>query len=1672
MYIARKILERLDARIGTFVARGNYKRALDTAARAVRLNRRCFGEDDPHTVRALSVHAAMGMALGEFDGAIELLERLLPLFERGYGAAHLETAQHLGRLATAYWASGRLDESLALCERAHEVFEQTPGAEPLTAQSFSHLAALNMQSAKFEEAERQLVRAIHIFERLAGPLSFATGLPVNNLALLHYEQGDFDLAEPLLARACTIFDRAVGARSPISLTVRNNQARLYMQQGRYEKAQALHEHVLAEREKTLGPRHRDTMQSVLNLAAVYLSQGRFADGDLLLRRAIATYEETLGSDAIELGMSLSNLGHSYWRQDRYGEAEPLLTRALALFERVLGEQHTLVANVTNLLANVHAEEGRHQNAGTLYERALAISEATVGPHHHDTASQLVNLAIHCRQTGERLDAAQQMHLRAIDILERTVGRHHPTLSLAHAVHAHLLEKLGRPEEAFAAMIEASAGQTNILLARLAATSETGGTLAVQEPLGRLYQFLSLVMRSFARSPAHVAAAFSVVLQRKAVVVDAALAQRTALLGTRYPDLRPQLAEATALRRGLLRKTLDGPVERESLTQHQETLREWQTRLEQLESKLARQIPELELNEALLHVDAERVAAALPVDAALIEFVHFPVFLPDARVSEGEAEWGGIRYAAFIATSGKSSPSFHFVDLGDGEEIDSLVTELRQRIVGTAADPPADPGPDGARLYTILVEPLLACIGTATHLFVCPDGGLNLLPFETLPVPGCGYLLDRIGISYLGSGRDVLRLRARTQLKPAAAVVVSDPAFDLTATGPPSRSAASGSPTGHAHAATHRLMRNVSFPDLPGTRFEGLSVARHLGVAPLSGGDVLKGRIKALESPRILHIATHGFFFGAGEARPPEKADSLMSAPARIDALALHDNPMLRSGLLLAGARTWLNGGTPPADAEDGLLTAEDISTMDLRGSELAVLSACNTALGEVRSGEGVVGLRRAFVVAGAKTLVMSLWEVDDLATLILMDRFYGNLLERGLSRSQSLREAQRYLREELTVALLRTEWLTNARIESVAAQDDSVRTHCETWLQWCNASRDDTDVPFHESLYWAGFVLVGDPGPLVEHTSVRHAVSKDGNSSEEADAAVAAAIAGLPARTRALLSVLSLLSAGPISYSVLERSADILVKLPEVAEELVQAPRRLWIRHRMQGWRARRAGVALTLCTHKAVIRQAVEDLAAAGLIDFTDNAVRVRTDVRRIESRMRELPSRSLLKFAGALVERHVKSEPVSVADYEEAMRLGAEVGTQCVRSATHDVRILGGRLLLETGKRQFMRGEFQEAERLSRRAMECRAEVFGWHNVVTGQAMHQLAWVLNASGQYGESAVYFERAVETYAKAFVFAVLLPQHFEILKDRGVVLIEAGRYLEAEDLYSSGLKVLAVTGRRRSQKAAQCSSDLARTLMELGRYEQAEECIRRSLSIYERRAATALPIAGCSSFLASLLVTRGGDIDEAEMLARRALLFHEQTHMLFRVHAAAALVSLARVLKAKNDLEGARERYEHALRVTEGVVGPENTVRSMCLMDLALLLRACGRAAEAESLCAPVVNTLRERRGRHHPLTGVALRQYGTVLAGIPGRSAEAEQRCREGLAVCERSLGREHISTAHANHALGEILADSRRHDVARAFFEAALAVRERVLGTGHRQTLDSRERLQSAICSIDVTS
>jgi tetratricopeptide (TPR) repeat protein len=903
--------------------------------------------------------------------------------------------------------------------------------------------------------------------------------------------------------------------------MRRRSARL-RDQGHYQQAFVLLQHCLKRSQTWLGDNHPHTANTLNDLGILSQALGDPERARSYVEQALKIYRRVQGEDHRDTAEIMNNLGYLLQALGDLATARPHLEQALEICRRVQGENHPNTAVCLNNLGLLLQALGDREGARPCYKQALEINRRVLGDHLH-TALCLNNLGVLLYALGDL--AAARPHLeQALEINRRVLGDdHHETAK--NLLNLGCLEVAsGRIDEALLLMRKASTIDDHMIGQVFSIGSDRQRLLFLQQLQGNLDCFLSLVSRHLSRWPEAPRMALDLVLRRKLLGAEALAAQREAILGGRYPHLREALHQLTRLRQRIAQKILAGPAPGETLVAHEQTLHKWQQEQQQRETDLARQIPEMNLEQQRQKADLYAVFRSLPEGVTLVEFVCFRVFDFSAVPARGEQRWQTARYLAFVLPAGKPD-GMQMIDLGEAEPINQLIADFRAILTVAPQDRPdrdlvrrqaepasaldADPG---SRLRAALFDRLTPALGDRRRLFLAPDGALAWLPFEVLPLEDGRPLIDAYQISYLSCGRDALCLGAASEGPTTDPLVIADPDFELAAAMTADRQAEEvdrsqkkpgwwsrlfgrrqvAAPV--ASDATAALAVALELPGrhsrelrrghfhcnrLPGTRVEGERVADLLRVRPWLGAAALEGRLKhACRSPRLLHLATHGFFLPDRRDDPEKDRAGLGlsdwqagAGPGRLEGPGM-ENPLLRSGLVLAGVNTWFQGGATPPEAEDGLLTAEDVSGLDLTATELVVLSACQTGLGEVHAGEGVFGLRRAFVLAGAKTLVMSLWKVPDLATALLMERFYENLLSRRRGRAESLHAAQLYTRG-VTVGELRSRWLSPELIDRLAAADAGGRKHLQML-----AGQPDEHRPFEHPFYWGAFICQGDPAPL------------------------------------------------------------------------------------------------------------------------------------------------------------------------------------------------------------------------------------------------------------------------------------------------------------------------------------------------------------------------------------------------------------------------------------------------------------------------------------------------------------------------------------------------------------------------------------------------------------------
>jgi CHAT domain-containing protein/tetratricopeptide (TPR) repeat protein len=930
------------------------------------------------------------------------------------------------QLTRQLYDAGKYEEALGQAMFVESKALDLGENHPEYAWSQQNLAVIYDAIGDDELAEFYYIKAMEIRRTFKGKKHAAYLGSVQNLAVFYFINRKFELAEPLY-QICIEGDRD-GPEENLSDHAKNlnNLGLIHLSKSNYQAAEVLLKEAVETAHKAFGETDPSYPLFLGNLARLYLAIGSYKQAELLHRQAAEISRVVLGAWDQQYGDYLNRLALVYVAMEDDEQAEPLFHKALEIVRAVLGEKDRLTASIISNLALIRSRRGDYNQAKILFHKALDVYREVSGMNDSDPtiATILNNLANAYSKSGEHHQALP-FYQEAIRVLDKIAVAHNvekdTSLGLNLAVcYAATNQNAGIVD----LILQTAKAQSSLIWKIFSMNAERQRSECLVWLESEQNIMLSLLCYACTKSVAVTKIALELVLGRKAIAAEALMAQRDAVFSGKYPHLKSKLRELSQLREQIALKILAGAGQEDSET-HNWILADWNNKKDDLESELARQIPEINLEQKLRAIDCKVVAMALPPGSALIEFVRFNVFDFKAVPDRGESLWQPAQYLAFVLRSGKPD-DLQMIDLGGAEGIDELIAAFRSEVTGEKEGRgirdlgfiPNEANEDlyieqGTLLRLVVFDKLLEAIGGCQQLFIAPDGDLTRLPFEILPTDDGGHLIDKYRMSYLGVGRDLIRFGAASSGQSTAPIVTADPDFDLTDKSSPNQYRNEKSP---GRVSRDMGRGKLHFTQLPGTRIEGESIAEMLGVAPMLRGNALESRLKACQSPRILHIATHGFFL-QDQQRDfiQQQRDSSVrdfGDKFRIGRFSSSnmENPLLRSGLALAGVNTWLNEGALPEEAEDGILTAEDVTGLDLLATELVVLSACETGLGEVSTGEGVLGLRRAFVLAGAKTLVMSLWKVPDKQTQELMEIFYRKILN-GQPRSEALREAQLEIRE-------------------------------------------------------------------------------------------------------------------------------------------------------------------------------------------------------------------------------------------------------------------------------------------------------------------------------------------------------------------------------------------------------------------------------------------------------------------------------------------------------------------------------------------------------------------------------------------------------------------------------------------------------------------------------------
>lgn len=935
--------------------RGDYLKAEPLYLRSLAIKEKSLDPNALEIATALNNLAVLYRAMGDYPKAKPLQQRALTITEEVCASNDPRRVIALRNLASIYLDMSDYMKAEPLFQRAFQEAERIFNPEHhMVAAALDSIANLYGKTNEYLKAEALYLRSLAIKEKSLGPNTLETAITLDMLGGLYRSMNDYAKAEPLHRRAVTIVEEVCAPVDPQRVTMLGNLALVYLEMGDYVNAEPLFERALQEAEKMFAPEHHVIADVLANLASLYDEQQNFSKAMPLALRGLAIRERSFGPKHAVTGHSLNQVALIYAKTGHYSDAEPLYRRAVAIFEEADGRK-TEASLAMNNLAGVYKKMGDYANAESLFKRALATAETALGPANRTTTLLLSNLAT----------------------MEIDLGKISEALELAR---------------------RAAEGQERQLANILSFTSE-------QQRLAFQLTTQPYCLPATLGSASDLARS---VLRNKGVVLDSLLEDRLVAEVDKDAARRGLIDALRAAKQRYTQLFMEVPRDSSARARQarDNELRERSKQVEQIEAALAREVSGLGRARRALSITVAQVQGALAPDQALIELVRYTHYAGKNKLEQ--------RYGAVVITS---TGGAKWVPLGAAEEMEEMIALYGKSARAKTDEPTLD------SVLRVLYEKLWAPIENALDLsiktvIVSPDGDTNFVSFATLLTPSDKFLCEKYAVRYVGSGRDLLREREPSKTRLMAIFGSPDYRGEVSTM---ARRTETMSPFA-TRTLEMRDFGKIPLQPLPGTKKECIELASQsesngLPIKTFLDTEATELHLRQIEFPHILHLATHGFFLSNSDDQ--DAGDRLEDGaiglglgnnvyPKRKGGVSLQ-NPMHRSGLALTGAQrtldAWAKGKVPPPD-NDGVLTAEEVGSLKLKDTWLAVLSACDTGTGEARAGEGVMGLRRGFSQAGVQNLLITLWSINDQTTARIMLDFYQRAFSTGNAPS-ALTEVQR-----------------------------------------------------------------------------------------------------------------------------------------------------------------------------------------------------------------------------------------------------------------------------------------------------------------------------------------------------------------------------------------------------------------------------------------------------------------------------------------------------------------------------------------------------------------------------------------------------------------------------------------------------------------------------------------
>ena len=920
------------------------------------ISEKVVGKETNEYVEVLDNLSLLYETIGNYAKAESYYLESKNIYEKLYGKNSFEYARALGNLGNIYFIAANYEKAEPCLSEAKAIYEKNGRKEREYAAVLDNLGSLNMEIGNYDKAELYYLEAITLLGKVYGKKDLDYAKILARFGYFYRTIGDYAKSESCYLESKTVYEQVCGKENFDYSAVINDLAGLYRILGDYIKAESYYLEAKAIDEIVLNKTSPEYAITFFNLANLYCVIGEYGKAEPLFLEAKNIYEQAYGKKHFFYATALNNLASLYTAQGDYAKAEAYYLEAKAIYEQLYGKRHPFYAMATGNLGELFQAQGNYTKAESYYLEQKSIFEQAYGKNHRDYAGAVGNLSILYQSIGDYAKAEtfnKELCELGMDLIKQN----------------------------FSFMSE---GQRGSYIKTILVFFEASYSLSMKHSIEAVNGLN-----------------YTNTLFTKGLLLRTTNAVREAIYSSGNTSLIGQFEQLLALRQQISQLQQKEDADKKTLS----ALEEQADALDKALTLASSAFRDLKADMAVQWQDVKN---SLQQGEAAIEFVSFQVY---------DKKWTDkIQYAAFVLKPDSKAPVWvPLCDEGDLREIlnkaNGKSSSEQARILYNA---------NGLRLFDALWEPIEKELTGVKTVYYSPSGLLHKVAFNALPVDDSfeRRLADKYNLNLVSSTREVTRLpRSKIETTQITSAVLYG-GLDYNADEKKMRTAASPYRKGDtksiiASAPSAEVTRSGggAWVPLPATRKEVQNIQGYLKKKKIpntlyqdSLGNEESFKQLSGKKTGLIHLATHGFFSPDAKRRHDDTEQQ-----QRGGVLKVADNPLLRSGLLLSGGNhAWTNN--PVEGVDTGILTADKIAGMNLVGTKLVVMSACQTGLGDINNGEGVFGLQRAFKLAGVETLIMSLWEVDDKATALLMSTFYNEWLFSGKSRQEAFKTAQKKVR--------------------------------------------------------------------------------------------------------------------------------------------------------------------------------------------------------------------------------------------------------------------------------------------------------------------------------------------------------------------------------------------------------------------------------------------------------------------------------------------------------------------------------------------------------------------------------------------------------------------------------------------------------------------------------------